>query len=100
MPAPFADHGSWRTLPFPDPATVPLPVSASAPHWSQLTRCPSAPWWQWSVDGYSAYHPHTPDEQTSSIRQIRSSASPKRGGMTHVIHSRGSRQLSALTWVG
>jgi hypothetical protein len=33
------------------------------------------------------------DEQENSlsdIKQIRSSASPKRGGMTHVVHPRGS----------
>jgi len=38
----------WWALSSPDPATVPLPISASAPHWCLLTRCPPAPPRQWS----------------------------------------------------
>jgi|ERR1035437_689970 hypothetical protein len=42
-----------RLVSSPDPATAPLSISASAPQWCQLTRCPPAPRWQWSEDNYS-----------------------------------------------
>src|ERR1035438_3029849 len=77
MPAPFADPRSWRTLPSPDPATAPLPVSASAPQWckfdDRLHRGGNGRW-----TAIRLLHPHNPDERTSSTRHERTGSSGAR----------------------
>jgi len=40
---PFADRGSWRTLPSHGPATVPLPISASAVPVNTVPTCTVVP---------------------------------------------------------